>query len=262
MSRRRRRRASQVNIGGHDVNPASLVPDPHFKPVNLEQAKEGWRAWSVSKELPAYGLAPKLRSVTHDYDWAPKRKAEAHCGMCEDEGGVPGVECGCGFYSAKSLKHLMQMGYHTYSDIDESKQFKIVGQVACWGKVIEGTQGWRSQYAYPVFLFLPYEMGFQFGQRIRDAYGCKVRLLNFLKQPHEITDEFIQGLLSGKPQMPTIEKATKQGRRVGHKQLRFNGHTASDAYERGGRQVIDVVWDVTPERTVPTLVDNLMFEAV
>jgi hypothetical protein len=262
MSRNhRRRRPASVDVGGQRVNPAAMTPDPNFKPVDLSMAKEGWRAWQVSTQMPAFGLAPKLHSVAHTYHWAPKRKAEAACNLCEETEGVPGVECSCGFYSAKSLQHLMKMGYHLYNDIDETKQFKIVGQVACWGKVIEGTQGWRSQFCYPTYLIIPFEMGAQFGARIRDAYGCKVRIMNFLKQPHEITDEFVQSLLDGKPQLQAMTRPTRQGRRVAHRQLKFVGRATSDAYERDGKKLIDVIWDVTPEKTVAIQVEHLAFEA-
>jgi hypothetical protein len=263
MSRRRRRGAAPgPMVGGRPFKPA--MPNADFRPVDLSKAKEGWRAWKISKDLPAYGLDPKLHSVVHDYTWMPKQKSEAECCYsCQDEGGegVPGVDCSCGFYSAKSLRHLMQMGYHTYADIDETNEFKIVGQVACWGKVIEGTQGWRSQFSYPTYLMLPYEMGGQFGRRIKDAYRCKVRLLNFLKPPTEITDEFIQGLMAGTPQVQVPTKAPVQGRRVGHRTLRFTGRAMSEVYERDGRKLVDVAWDVNPDKTVATQFDHLESEA-
>jgi hypothetical protein len=268
MSRSRRRRAQSANINAEiGFDPTRSVPDPKFRPVSLANAKEGWRAWRVKKELPAYGLAPRLMSATYGYDWAPKRKAEADCQICADPDmggeGVPGVECSCGFYSAKSLRHLMQMGYHLYTDIDEAKEFKIIGQVACWGKVVEGTQGWRSQYAYPTYLILPFEMGVEFGTRIRESFGCKVRLMNFLKQPYEITDEFVQGLLDGKPHFEAPKPEPKASRRVGHKHLKFLGRTVSEPYMKADVKVIDVVWDVTADKPgVPTKMDDLEFERI
>jgi hypothetical protein len=267
--RRNRNRRKPIQVGNHSIDPAKLIPDPMFRPMDVNDPNQltGWRAWQVDKQLPAFGLAPKLGSVSHTYWWTPKRKAEADCDLCGDPDnpnaeGVPGVDCGCGFYSAKSLKHLMQLGYHTYGDIDEIKQFKIIGQVAVWGKVIEGTQGWRSQYAYPRFLMLPYEMGFEFGHRIKDAYGCQVRLLNFLKQPHEITDEAIADLLSPTPTLTLPERRASKGRRLEHRQLKFAGHAVSDSYVKNGRKLIDVVWDVSPDKNaVPTLIENIKFES-
>ena len=94
-----------------------------------------------------------MHSVTHSgYTWYPMQAAEAECGKDHTPGDA---RCGCGFYSAKSLKHLIHLGYHSYGDYDQDRYTKVVGQVACWGQVTEGTQGWRSQYAYPVMLFVP-----------------------------------------------------------------------------------------------------------
>jgi hypothetical protein len=242
--------------------PVPSVPDPAFRPIEVGQAREGWRAWRVSKDLPAYGLAPKLHSATHAYTWHPKRKAEADCPWADEHEGVPGTNCSCGFYSAKTLKHLMQMGYHAYHDVEETGQFTIVGQVACWGKVVEGTQGWRSQYCYPVYLMLPYEMGAEFGQRIKQAYGCRVRLLNFLKEPGEITDAFLEDMMAGRPHRAAPLTMQHKGRRVVHKQLRYQGHTRSEPWFADGRKLIEVTWDVTPTRTVTIAVDHLEFEAV
>jgi len=264
MSKRRRRRAAITNLnqftGGFD--PKKIVADPNFKPVDPTNAKLGWRAWAVDRELPPYGNPPKLCSVTHSYFWAPKQKAEAECGYEDDHNGVPGQDCGCGFYSAKNLRHLMNMGYHQYNDIDTSKQFKVVGQVACWGKVIEGTQGWRSQFCYPTYLMVPFEVGAEFGRALKDAYGAKVRLLNFLIDPKDITDEIIEGLLAGRPQMRPLAQPKINGRRVEHKVLRFTGRTQSDAYEKNEKKVIDVAWDMHPERTVVIALDSLTFESV
>lgn len=98
-------------------------------------------------------------------------------GCTPDE--VPVTSCTCGFYSAKSAKHLLQLGYHRYNVATGT--VGIVGKVACWGRVIEGTQGWRSEFAYPVLLFVPYE-AVHLIKPLRDAYGCKVAQLNFLKK--------------------------------------------------------------------------------
>jgi hypothetical protein len=260
--KRKRTAASRVNVGGQPMAVDALRgPDPKFKPVSLANAKEGWRAWSVSRDMPKFGLPPKLRSVTHSaYHWPAKRKAEALCESCGKD--VPGVDCSCGFYSAKSLRHLMQMGYHTYADIDETKSFKVVGQVACWGKVIEGTQGWRTQYAYPTYLMVPFEVGAEFVAPLRNAYGCQVRLLNFLVHPSEITDEFLEGLMAGKAPARQIPKQARHGRRVSHKQMRFTGRTVSDPYDKNGKRVVDVIWDIRPLATVSIDQQQLDYEAV
>jgi hypothetical protein len=238
-----------------------MIADPNFEPVTLKNACEGWRAWTVDRTLPPYGLPPKLYSATYNYYWNPKQKAEAECRSCgqPDGIGVPGEDCSCGFYSAKNLIHLMKMGYHMYYEGEST--FTIVGQIACWGKVIEATSGWRSQYAYPVVLFVPHEAGGIFAKRLKDTYGCQVRLLNFLKQPDEIDQQWVDALIAGtaKPVIPA-KKAQRKGRRVEHKALRFTGRCTGEPYDVDGKQYVDVEWDVNIGKTVRAEVSNLKFE--
>jgi hypothetical protein len=145
---------------------------------------EGWRTWKVSRELPLYGSTPKLYSATWDYYWSPRVKARADCERCDklnpETGlmeGVPGETCSCGFYSAKTLEHLRSMGYIGACTNDQF--VSVVGKLANWGKVIEGSQGWRAEFAYPVTVYLPFEAA-RLGPAIKKAYGVPVRLMNVL----------------------------------------------------------------------------------
>jgi hypothetical protein len=162
---------------------------PGFEVPDIEGTVEGWRAWVVAKTLPPFGVDPKMHSVVWNYTWYPMQVAEAECtihgGSKNDHGPAADARCSCGFYTAKTLKHLMEMGYHSYSDYDAASFVKVIGRVANWGQVTEGTQGWRSQYSYPVMLFVPYEAAY-LAKPLQKAFGCKVRLLNFLKQAGSI----------------------------------------------------------------------------
>jgi len=146
-----------------------------FQAPDLVGVCEGWRAWNVERELPPFGMPPKLYSATYGYFWTPRKRARAECQ--KDSSHVPGEACTCGFYAAKDLGHLRQMGYSAY--MENGPQVTIVGQLAMWGKVIEGTQGWRSEYAYPVKLFVPFE-AWRLAKPVARAYGVPVELLNLL----------------------------------------------------------------------------------
>jgi hypothetical protein len=156
------------------------IPDPRFQPPGIDVehgVKEGWRAWGLPKSTEP-GAVPRLYSVTYgDYFWAPRRgmKAESSCGQDD----CPSAGCSCGFYSAKTFDHLQSMGYHRY-DADAGNYFHVVGKVACWGRVVECTTGWRSEWCYPVALFVPFE-AWRFAKPLRDAYGVPVQLKNILK---------------------------------------------------------------------------------
>ena len=159
------------------------TPDAKLHVPDLNEAVEGWRAWNIDRELPKFGVPPKLRSATFGgYYWTPKRAALAECEYGCEKIEIPGETCGCGFYSAKTLEHLMSMGYPTYDT--EGDSICVIGQIACWGKVIEGSQGWRSSKAYPIRLWVPYEAA-HLAKPLRESYGCKVGLKNFIEDSFE-----------------------------------------------------------------------------
>jgi hypothetical protein len=169
-------------------DPKKLPSRSHQVP-DLKDAVEGWRAWRVASALPKFGVAPKLYSATHgDYYWTPRKAAEAECERCGGRvitlpdgtvtNDVPGEFCSCGFYSAKDVDHLMSMHYHQYDA--EIGEFTVIGQVANWGKVVEGSQGWRSQFSYPKRIFVPFE-AHHLAKPIAAAYGVPTTLRNFLK---------------------------------------------------------------------------------
>lgn len=105
----------------------------------------------------------------------PKDPLRAH----GKDHGVPGEGCTCGLYSAKTQKHLMGMGYRKY-DAERTGQFRVMGEVSLWGKIVEGTQGWRAEFGYPRNLLVPFE-AYALVAPLKDAYGVPVELANILK---------------------------------------------------------------------------------
>ena len=165
-------KANDVQLS-REENPGLAVPAamPDF-----HETMTGWRAWGIDPATPT-GAAPVLRSVTYgDYFWTPRVPMEAECPKGKDH--VPGEDCSCGLYSAKTRAHLQGMAYHRY-DAKASGLFHVIGEVALWGKVIEGTQGWRAQFGYPRELFLPFE-AWALAKPLTEAYGIPVRLNNIL----------------------------------------------------------------------------------
>jgi hypothetical protein len=164
------------------------IADSEFRAPDLAGTEEGWRAWKVNVEPPPFGTCPKLFSATRSsFFWAPRQKARAECKRCKE---IPGQSCSCGFYSAKTLTHLREMGYQRYQV--GAPVCTVVGRLACWGKVIEGTQGWRSEFAYPVRLYVPFE-AWKLGSPLAEGYGVPVRLLNLLDPKSMPPDEDLLG---------------------------------------------------------------------
>jgi hypothetical protein len=155
--------------------------DPNFEAPDLVGHVEGWRAWKVLRQPPPYGLPPKLYSATYDtYYWTPRRAVIAECDRHCPEAQIPGENCSCGFYAARTYEHLMTMSYPQYDP--EADEIVVIGQVAMWGKVIPGTLGWRAAKAYPVRLFVPFEALRTLGPPLQRGYGVPVRPMNWLGQ--------------------------------------------------------------------------------
>jgi rhodanese-related sulfurtransferase len=175
---------------GIDFGKLAGLIDAGFTAPDVVGTVEGWRAWRVKLEAPRFGTVPKLQSASYNYWWTPRVKARAECRKCRNpdpvaHDHVPGTHCTCGFYSAKTLDHLRSMGYHAY---DENGGYtSVVGQLANWGRVIEGSQGWRAEFAYPAVMFVPFE-AWRLRKPLMRAYGVPVKLLNLLddsKYPEE-----------------------------------------------------------------------------
>jgi hypothetical protein len=175
---------------GIDFTKLSGLIDAGFTAPDVIGTVEGWRAWRVKLEAPRFGTVPKLMSASMNYWWTPRVKARAECKRCNDpdpasHNHIPGTSCTCGFYSAKTLDHLRSMGYHSYHE--HGSDTSVVGQLANWGRVIEGSQGWRAEFAYPAVMFVPFE-AWRLRQPLMRAYGVPVKLLNLLdptKYPEE-----------------------------------------------------------------------------
>jgi hypothetical protein len=136
---------------------------------------EGWRAWKIDLEPPPFGLPPKIYSAVWDYYWTPRKVSRAVCS--KNDGHIPGEHCTCGFYSAKTLQQLKGMSYSMYDA--STGQVRVIGRVANWGKVVEGSQGWRAEKAYPIQFFLPFE-AHRLATPLTEAYGVPVKLMNIL----------------------------------------------------------------------------------
>lgn len=188
------RHCGKLEVSPPELTPAS-EPEQDEKPAvsladaaggltvpDFSEVMVGWRAWGVDPATPA-GEVPILQSVTQNEQyWIPKQPMEATClrkgPKGHKDGQIPLEQCRCGLYAAKSYEHLRSMTYHTY-DAEDKGLFHVVGRVSLWGKVIEGSQGWRAQYGYPQELFLPYE-AWRLAERLGEAYGVPCKLKNIL----------------------------------------------------------------------------------
>lgn len=116
----------------HDGAPTTLdgVPD-------VPEAILGWRTWRVGRRAQrrAELVAPLAQVV-----WPARRPMVATCGARDHA--PPGDRCRCGLYAVHDPGTL-EWG---------PSDFEVLGVVALWGQVVEGTRGWRASHGYPRFL--------------------------------------------------------------------------------------------------------------
>ena len=99
-----------------------------------------------------------LRSYSATYRWSPGRN-EATCLSTErrGHGAIPEIGCGCGFWIYRDLDRCGRMfrtellakgsGSHRTFGEFEPRSLAVLGECRGWGRVLEGDDGWRTEYA-------------------------------------------------------------------------------------------------------------------
>ena len=123
-------------------------------------AFEAWRGWRVEKGV--------LKSVNDGQIWVPGVAFEAECSSGKQHKTVPWPRCTCGLYSVKTLTKLQKNNYHTAG---------AFGKVAIWGEMIESSEGYKSQFAYPTIIYVAH-LSFKKATALENRYGVPVRLRN------------------------------------------------------------------------------------
>jgi hypothetical protein len=97
----------------------------------------GWRTWRIGRRAQrrAELIAPLAGSA-----WPARRPLVASCGSREHT--PPGDRCGCGLYAVADPR-VLEWG---------PSDHEVLGAVALWGQVVEGTRGWRASHGYPRFV--------------------------------------------------------------------------------------------------------------
>ena len=103
------------------------VPDPVL----------GWRTWRVGRRAQR---RTELVGPLAGHVWRPGQPMVATCGSRSHA--PPGDRCGCGLYA------VADPGTLEWGPSD----FEVLGVVALWGRILEGTRGWRGSQAYPRFV--------------------------------------------------------------------------------------------------------------
>jgi hypothetical protein len=130
------------------------VPIPDYvEPV------EAWRVWRVAMR----GGEVVLQSLFAGAVWEPAVPCVASCTAGQrsrwvpwrqkpSEHAAPELECRCGIYGVQSVAAA-----RSYLERPPllCRDDRVIGRVALWGSVVEGSSGWRASHAYPIELFIP-----------------------------------------------------------------------------------------------------------
>jgi hypothetical protein len=114
----------------------------------------GWRVWALTETEDG----PRLTSVVYDDVWSPRVAFDGHC----HPGGClaarwPALPHTCGIYAFKRRAAAAEFPAYwkrvRHPSAPDPLAF-VAGRVSLWGKVIEHTDGFRGQRAYPYELVL------------------------------------------------------------------------------------------------------------
>jgi hypothetical protein len=96
-----------------------------------------YRTWNVMH--PGY-----LTDSNNFALWEPRQRIEATCRNMKNHS-APQAECTCGVYALKTMENLEE---HLGGNLGYGRT-ECIGEVWLWGTVVECTNGYRAQYAYP-----------------------------------------------------------------------------------------------------------------
>ena len=135
----------------YDLLEREKAPD-YVEPVR------GWRTWLIVQSHDGARLA----SVSFPALWPRRRRLSAECGRgfhtgssspVRGEHRAPSIGCSCGIYATWNADRAAQIADCATARFRDCLGRPVigaaVGEVSLWGTVVECTQGWRAEYAYP-----------------------------------------------------------------------------------------------------------------
>lgn len=110
----------------------------------------GWRIWLLGWDEERGEVC--LKSLARwpsceDLLWPKGRPLHATCFLAGSKHVAPSIRCTCGIYATKSIELL-------FHELPFRKATDVIGQVSLWGRVIEGSRGYRAEFAYPRALWV------------------------------------------------------------------------------------------------------------
>ena len=124
---------------------------------------------------------PVLAAVVARRGWVPRRALQAECFDARKHDAPPVFDCTCGIYATSRMREVRQLLLGQRYGNNPSRCPIVIGRVAQWGRVVLHEDGARSEYAYPVELFVPAEWNGRSleseARELGDLYGVRVEVL-------------------------------------------------------------------------------------
>jgi hypothetical protein len=123
----------------------------------------GLRAWRYAET----DMGWRLQSAIQNLIWPTQERLEAECLVLKmpthpmvpsprpipHQDPPPYEPCKCGFWGLADPNELyVQYGRRAIKTVGPDSERYVYGTIALWGRVVTGTKGWRSQYAFPLAL--------------------------------------------------------------------------------------------------------------
>ena len=124
----------------------------------------GWRAWRIGRSAAG---DPVLIAPVLGTGWGPAHATVATCSAHPDHRS-PEAGCGCGLYGVVAADQV--------PGLDDAQ---VLGCVALWGEVVEGTEGWRASHGYPRVLVAGPAVDEQTRSRLEESYRIPVHRSRF-----------------------------------------------------------------------------------
>lgn len=201
------------------------TPIPSFSELSLFRAH---RAWECRFEHDKNGRL-FLRSTGMSMAWR-SNEITATCDHCVEE--PPNEGCSCGVYCMKTAKDIKarfmrESGWVTINWHRDKPSMYVFGIVILWGKIIEGSDGFRAQHAKMEYLILPpdnllpkYVLGSESGQKRLLPVEIDLSIMSYeLSMSYDvpvIRDEKLEYYWEiPNPELPQSTTTTRGGRKAG-----------------------------------------------
>jgi hypothetical protein len=136
----------------------------------MHEPLRGWRAWRVVERKDG----PALASWWLGTLWPAHRALES---VCPQHGSRPAVHHACGIHAFGNRDEAL--GYIgrsreplLFARRPERALGVALGRVSGWGRAVQHTRGWRSQYGYPYDLYL-LAGGHDLARALANAYAVE-----------------------------------------------------------------------------------------